>query len=103
MRKLFTAQVPREVLNELGWINPSTYAEVFDYLAENGMLVSICRNYDFGKECFTPNYNWMVDFENTLRDGLSGDADTWEEAASDAVISCLILMKENYGKRSSKS
>ena len=103
MKKRFTAHAPQSVLRDLGWSDPATYAEVFDFLAERGMLVSICRNYDFGKECFAPGYDWQVDFENTLRDGLSGDAGTWEEAARSAVISCLTIMKENYGERSSKS
>ena len=103
MRKLFTAQVPREVLNELGWINPSTYAEVFDYLAERDMLISINRAYDLGLECFMDGYEWQVDFEKTLRGGLSGDGDTWEEAARLAVISCLTVIKENNGRKNNKS
>lgn len=94
MKKLFTAQVPQEVLNELGWRNPGTYAEVFDHLAENGMLVSISRCYDFGEDCFVDGYDWSVDFENTLRGGLTGDGDTWEDAAKSAVISCLTVLKE---------
>ena len=94
MKKRFTAQVPQVVLRDLGWGNPATYAEVFDLLAENGMLVSINRSYDFGLECFVEGYEWQVDFENTLRGGLSGDGDTWELAAMSAVISCLTVLKE---------
>lgn len=103
MRKLFTAHVPLRVLNELGWSNPATYAEVFDHLAERGMLVSVYRNYDLGTERFTDYYDWQVDFENTLRGGLSGDGDSWENAAQNAVISCLTVIKENNGKRNNQS
>ena len=103
MRKLFTKLVPQKVLSELGWSNPATYAEVFDFLAERGMLVSIYRNYDFGVERFTDYYDWMVDFETTLRGGLTGDGDSWENAALNAVISCLTIIKENNGKRNNQS
>lgn len=99
MKKLFTQHVPQGVLNELGWSNP----EVFDYLSERGMLISINRAYDLGSECFMDGYEWQVDFEKTLRGGLSGDGDTWEEAASLAVISCLTVIKENNGKRNNQS
>ena len=98
MKKLFTAQVPQQVLTELGWSNPATWAEVFDHLADKGMLISICRNYDFGKECFADGYDWQVDFENTLRGGISGDMNTWESAARSAVIGCLTVLKMNHGK-----
>lgn len=103
MKKRFTAHAPQSVLRELGWNNPATWAEVFDHLAENGMLVSINRAYDFGLECFVEGYEWQVDFENTLRGGLSGDGDTWELAAMSAVISCLTVIKENNGKRNNQS
>lgn len=103
MQKRFTAQVPQSVLRELGWSNPATYAEVFDYLAEKGMLISICRFYDLGEEHFGEGYDWFADFENTKRGGLSGDGDTWEDAALNAVISCLTIIKENNGKRNNQS
>ena len=66
MKKRFTAHAPQSVLRELGWSNPATWAEVFDYLAERGMLISINRAYDFGLECFMDGYEWQVDFEKTL-------------------------------------
>lgn len=89
MTKRFTALVPQEILSALGWNNPTTYAEVFDYFSDNGMLISISRYYDFGNECFGDGYDWSVDCENTLRNGATGYADTWIEAANQAIIACI--------------
>lgn len=89
MAKRFTAQVPTNVLYEIGWHNPTTYAEVFDYLSERGMLISISRYYDFGCECFGDGYDWSVDCENTLRMGEFGYDETWIEAANSAIKCCL--------------
>ena len=91
MVKRFTAIVPQEILSALGWNNPTTYAEVFDYFSDNGMLISISRYYDFGNECFGDGYDWSVDCENTLRNGATGYADTWIEAANKAIIACIDL------------
>lgn len=91
MQKRFTALVPQKILSELGWNNPTTYAEVFDYFSDKGMLISISRYYDFGNECYGDGYDWYVDFENTLRSGATGDADTWIEAANYAILACLDL------------
>lgn len=95
MQKRFTAMVPQSVLTKLGWSNPATWAEVFDFLSDKGMLVSISRSYDFGEECFVDGYEWFVDCENTLRSGLSGDSIRWEKAAEEAVLSCLETFKIN--------
>ena len=95
MKKRFTAHAPQSVLRELGWSNPATWAEVFDFLSDKGMLVSISRSYDFGEECFVDGYEWFVDCENTLRSGLSGDSIRWEKAAEEAVLSCLETFKIN--------
>ena len=92
MQKRFTAMVPQRVLIKLGWGNPVTWAEVFDFLSEKGMLVSISRSYDFGEECFVDRYDWFVDRENTLRSGLTGDSIRWEKAAEDAVMKCLEIL-----------
>ena len=94
MQKRFTAQVPTNILCALDWHNPATYAEVFDYFSEKGMLISISRYYDFGKECFGDGYDWCIDCENTLRGGATGDADTWIEAANQALCACLDLKVE---------
>lgn len=91
MTKRFTAIVPQEILSELGWSNPTTYAEVFDFLSDKGMLISISRYYDFGNECFGDGYDWSVDCENTLRSGVTGDADTWIDAANQAMNACIDL------------
>ena len=91
MQKRFTAIVPQEILSSLGWSNPTTYAEVFDYFSDKGMLISISRYYDFGNECFGDGYDWSVDCENTLRSGATGDAYTWIEAANQAINACIDL------------
>lgn len=91
MVKRFTALVPQKILSELGWNNPTTYAEVFDYFSDKGKLISISRYYDFGDGCFGDGYDWCVDCENTLRSGATGDADTWIEAANQAILSCMDL------------
>ena len=91
MTKRFTELVPQEILSGLDWSNPATYAEVFDYFSDKGMLISISRYYDFGNECFGDCYDWCVDCENTLRSGAAGYADTWTEAANHAIIACLNL------------
>ena len=91
MVKRFTAIVPQEILSALGWNNPTTYAEVFDYFSDNGILISISRYYDFGNECFGDGYDWSVDCENTLRNGATGYADTWIEAANLAINACMYL------------
>lgn len=87
MVKRFTAMVPQSVLTKLGWSNPATWAEVFDFLSEKGMLVSISRGYDF-----VDGYEWSVDCENTLRSGLAGDSIRWEKAAEEAVMNCLEVL-----------
>ena len=91
MTKRFTAIVPQEILSALGWNNPTTYAEVFDYFSDKGMLISISRYYDFGDEYFGDGYDWCVDCENTFRSGVAGDADTWIEAANKAINACIEL------------
>lgn len=92
MQKRFTAMVPQSVLTSLGWSNPTTWAEVFDFLSEKGMLVSISRSYDFGEECFVDGYDWQVDREETLRMVECGYASSWKRAAEKAVIKCLEML-----------
>lgn len=89
MTKRFTAQVQTNILYEIGWHNPATYAEVFDYMSERGMLISISRYYDFGNECFGDGYDWSIDCEYTLRMGEFGYSETWIEAANSAIKCCL--------------
>lgn len=95
MVKRFTAQVPQKMLSELGWNNPSTYAEVFDYFSDKGMLISISRFYDMVNERFGDGYEFIIDCENTPHSGASGDANTWIEAANYAIWACLDL-KDKY-------
>ena len=95
MVKRFTAQVPQKILSELGWNNPSTYAEVFDYFSDKGMLISISRFYDMVNERFGDGYEFIIDCENTPHSGASGDANTWKEAANYAIWSCLDIMETN--------
>lgn len=87
MQKRFTAMVPQPVLTKLGWSNPATWAEVFDFLSEKGMLVSISRSYDFAE-----GYDWQVDCVETLSMGDCGYASSWEKAAEDAVMNCLEVL-----------
>lgn len=94
MVKRFTAQVPQKILSAMGWVNPATYAEVFDYFSDKGMLISISRYYDFGNECFGEGYDWSVDCEKTLRSGATGEANTWIEAANGAIWACLEMKYE---------
>ena len=68
-----------------------TYGEVIDYFSDNGMLISISRYYDFANECYGNSYDWSVDCENTLRNGATGYADTWIEAANLAINACMYL------------
>ena len=84
--------VPQPVLTKLGWSNPATWAEVFDFLSEKGMLVSISRSYDFAEKCFTEGYDWQIDCEKTLRMGEFGYASSWERAAEEAVMNCLEIL-----------
>lgn len=92
MQKRFTAMVPQSVLTKLGWSNPATWAEVFDFLSERRLLVSISRGYDFAEERFMDGYDWMVDRENTSRFGECGYASSWERAAEEAVMKCLEIL-----------
>lgn len=92
MKRRFTAQVPRSILNELNWSNPATYAEVFDYFAEKGALISINKYYSIAKEGFGDGYDWMVDLENTHHSGASGEGDTWEQAARQAILAAINLL-----------
>lgn len=68
-----------------------TYGEVIDYFSDNGMLISISRYYDFANECYGNSYDWSIDCEYTLRNGVTGDADTWIEAANKAILACIDL------------
>lgn len=92
MTKRFTAQVPTNILYALDWHNPATYAEVFDYLADNNVLISISQHYDMVFECYDDSYEWCIDNGNTLRDGAYGDGDTWIECANEAILRAIDLI-----------
>lgn len=93
MKRRFTGIAPAMVLKGLGWYNPATWAEVFDYLSDRGMLISISRSYDCAEECFSDGYDWQVDFEDTLRMGEFGYGETWEKAAEEVVMICMEHLK----------
>ena len=78
--------MPTHILCAIDWHNPATYADVFDYFADNGVIISISKDYDMAKECFTGGYEWCIDNGNTLRDGAYGYGDTWIECANDAIL-----------------
>lgn len=89
MKRRFTAQVPQDVLTALKWGNPATYAEVFDYLAEKGAVISISKFYSIADEGFGDGYEWCVDLENTHHSGASGEGDTWHQSARYAILSAI--------------
>lgn len=91
MQKRFTAMVPQRVLIKLGWGNPATWAEVFDFLYEKGMLVYISRAYSHTEECFIDGYDWAADYYD-IDDTMVGYARTWERAAEEAVMKCLEIL-----------
>lgn len=91
MQKRFTAMVPQRVLTKLGWGNPATWAEVFDFLSDKGMLVYISRAYSRTEECFIDGYNWAADYYD-IDDSMVGYARTWERAAEEAVMKCLEIL-----------
>lgn len=95
MQKRFTAIVPQKILSAIGWGSPATYAEVFDFFSDKGMLISISRFYDMVSEGFWDGYEFIVDCENTCHSGISGDANTWIEAANYAILACLDFMETN--------
>lgn len=92
MTKRFTAQVPTNILCAIDWHNPATYAEVFDYFADKGLLISISKEYDMVEECFTDGYEWSIDNGTTLRNGEYGYGDTWIECANEAVLRAIDLI-----------
>lgn len=92
MQKRFTAMVPQPVLTKLGWSNPATWAEVFDHLADKGMLISISRWYNVNEFRFEEGYDWAIDCEETLCMGECGYASSWERAAEAAVVNCLEML-----------
>ena len=92
MTKKFTAHVPTNILYALYWHNPATYAEVFDYFANKGLLISISKEYDMVDECFTDGYEWAIDNGTTLRNGEYGYGDTWIECANEAILRAIELI-----------
>ena len=91
MQKRFTAMVPQPVLTKLGWSNPATWAEVFDFLSDKGMLVSISRWYNVNEFRFEEGYDWAIDCEK-LNDTLYGSDRLWVRAAEEAVMKCLEML-----------
>ena len=110
----FNKEVPfsiREKLKEIGLSTPIlfedehnnrivlysqliTYACAFDFLFRKGYLISISKNYDLAEECFSGAYDWCVDGSTTKDSDAGGFADTWLEAANEA-IGTLVLKFEN--------
>lgn len=87
MIKRFTAIVPQEILSALCWNNPATYAEVFDYLFEKGVVISICRYYDIADEMYEDGFEWEIDEK-----GYYGYGDTWIECANTAILKAIELI-----------
>ena len=92
MTKRFTAQVPTNILLDMDWGSRATYAEVFDYFADRGLLISISLYYDMANECFDGGYEWCIDRGNTIREGDFGYGDTWIECANEAILRAIELI-----------
>ena len=104
--ELFNKELPfsiKEQLKEIRLSTPTpfvdeltTYACAFDLLFRKGYLISISKNYDLAEECFSGAYDWCVD-GSTTKDSEAGFANTWFEAANEAILKAieLILKKED--------
>ena len=110
---LFNKEVPffiKEQLKEVGLNTPIrfvdehnnemvpysqliTYAYAFDFLFKKGYLISVSKNYDLAEECFSRAYDWSVD-GSTTKDSDAGFADTWFEAANEAILKAIELIEK---------
>ena len=115
---LFNKEVPffiKEQLKEVGLSTPIrfvdehnnemvpysqliTYAYAFDFLFRKGYLISVSKNYDLAEECFSGAFDWCVD-GSTTEDSNAGFADTWFEAANEAILKAIeLIWKKEDGK-----
>lgn len=92
MTKRFTAQVPTNILYAIDWHNPATYAEVFDYFADKGLLIVIDRGYSFVSEGFEDYYEFAIEPLTTTKGGSHGEGDTWIECANEAILVAIDLI-----------
>lgn len=92
MIKRFTAQVPTHILNAMGWHNPATYAEVFDYFYDKGARIAIYRHYDLATERYYDSYEWEIDNGDTTQEGAYGYGETWFECADIAIQRAIDLI-----------
>ena len=116
---LFNKEVPfsiREKLKEIGFSTPVlfedehsnrialysqliTYAYAFDFLFRKGYLISVSKNYDLAEECFSGAYDWSVDGPTTEDSDAGWVADTWFEAANEAILKAIkLIQKKEEGK-----
>lgn len=116
---LFNKEVPffiKEQLKEVGLSTPIrfvdehnnemvpysqliTYAYAFDFLFRKGYLISVSKNYDLAEECFSGAYDWSVDGSTTEDSDAGWVADTWFEAANEAILKAIeLIQKKEEGK-----
>ena len=108
---LFNKEIPffiKEQLKEVGLSTPIlfvdehnnemvpysqliTYAYAFDFLFGKGYLVSVSKDYSLAEECFSGAFDWSVD-GSTTKDSDAGFADTWFEAANEAILKAIELI-----------
>lgn len=111
---LFNKEVPfsiREKLKEIGFSTPIlcadehnnritlysqliTYACVFDFLYRKGYLISVSKDYDLAEECFSGAFDWTVDGSTTKDSDAGSFADTWFEAANEAILKTIELIQK---------
>ena len=80
MTKRFTALVPQKILSALGWSNPATYAEVFDWLMTKGVCIYIFPD----KGGISEDDIWIYACDGK-QNFVSTEAKKWIECADDAI------------------
>ena len=99
--ELFNKEIPFSVKEKLMKIRlstptpfvdePRTYACAFDLLFRKGYLISVSKDYNLAEECFSGAFDWSVD-GSTAKDSDAGFADTWFEAANEAILKAIELI-----------
>ena len=106
--ELFNIELPFSIKEQLKEIKisrptpfvdePTTYACAFDLLFRKGYLISVSKDYSLSEECFSGAFDWSVD-GSTTKDSDAGFADTWFEAANEAILKAIeLIWKKEDGK-----
>ena len=101
--ELFNKELPFSIKEQLKEIKisrptpfvdePTTYACAFDLLFRKGYLISVSKDYSLAEECFSGAFDWSVD-GSTTKDSDAGFADTWFEAANEAILKAIELIEK---------